>query len=146
MNLNFPQDCYYDRANHMWVRQEIGDKRLLIGIDALGLESLGDLAYIVLPQVGTRVTRDRPSGTLEAAKMTGELIAPVSGTIVARNDNILRTPSLVNHDNYGQGWLLAIEPSDWQKESAELVHGSELDAWVNAEVKRYHEQGWIHAS
>ena len=144
MGLNFPQDCYYDRTNHLWVQKHPDHPRVRVGIDSLGLESLGDLAYIALAPVGTRVVRGRPGGTLEAAKMTGELIAPVSGTVSARNEDVLRDPSLVNRENYGRGWLLIVEPSDWETESAELVHGPELDEWVRAEIEHYRQQGWIN--
>lgn len=141
MEFPFPQDRYYDPANHLWVQMDGG--RAQIGMDALGVETLGDLAYITLADVGVRVERGKPIGTMEAAKMTGELVAPISGTLVARNDKVLRDPSLVNRDAYGQAWLIAIQPSDWTAESSQLVHGDAVPAWVDAEVKRYREQGWL---
>ncbi len=141
----FPQDRYYDRRDHLWVLPEADGTRMRVGIDALGLESLGDLAYIALPLVGSTIERGKASGTLEAAKMTGEIIAPVSGKIVARNDPVLRDPSLVNRDNYQAGWLFTIEPSQWQTESASLVRGADIAAWADSEIARYRELGWIHA-
>ena len=143
LKINFPQDCHYDRANHLWVKMDPSGQAL-IGIDALGLEALGDLAYIVLPGIGTQLTRAKPMGTLEAAKMTGELIAPISGTVLARNERVLRDPSFVNRDNYGDAWLVAIQPSDWTAESADLVHGADIAAWAEAEIERYRSQGWIN--
>jgi glycine cleavage system H protein len=144
MQYNFPTDRYYDRKHHMWGRRERDAGRVLVGIDALGLESLGDLAYLVLPEMGAAVTRGQPCGTLEAAKMTGDLVAPFSGTVVARNDQVLSDPSLVNRDNYGQGWLFAIEPCKWTNEYPKLAHGAGIADWVEAETARYREQGWIH--
>ncbi len=144
MKYQFPKDRHYDRTNHMWAQRDPDTGRVIVGMDALGLESLGDLAYISLPSAGERLARGKASGTLEAAKMTGELLTPVSGTVVTRNENVLRDPSLVNRDCYGAGWLLAIEPSDWKTESAELVHGDAIDPWSQAEIERYRQQGWIH--
>lgn len=140
----FPSDRYYDAANHFWVQvDERG--RLRVGIDALGLETLGDLVYITLPTAGTAIARGQAMGTLEAAKMTGELIAPASGVVVQRNEKAAREPSLVNRDGYGAGWLLVIEPSSWEKESALLVHEPRLTTWVAEEIERYNRQGWINA-
>lgn len=146
MRFYFPQDRYYDRVNHLWFQMAPAGSRVNIGMDALGLEALGDLVYLTLSEVGMPVKRGKPLGTLEAAKMTGELIAPVSGTLVARNESVLRDPHLVNRDCYGEGWLVAIQPSDWATESMELVHGPDVTAWVEAEVERYRSQGWINVS
>ncbi len=144
MKYRFPTDRQYDRSNHMWAQRDPDTGRVLVGMDALGVESLGDLAYITLPLAGERTTRGKASGTLEAAKMTGEMIAPVSGTIIKRNEEVLRNPALVNRDCYGTGWLLAIEPTDWRTESAQLVYGDAVEVWGKAEVERYRQQGWIH--
>jgi glycine cleavage system H protein len=138
----FPPELYYDRATHVWARHEGG--RVTIGLDALGLESLGDMAYLSLQAVGFLARRGESFGSLEAAKMVGDLIAPVSGAIAERNDEVLRDPGLINRDPYGNGWILKITPSDWARESAELVHGAELRAWVEAEIERYRSQGWIN--
>lgn len=146
MKFHFPQDRYYYRVNHMWVQMNPENRRATIGIDALGLETLGDLAYVTLPEVGARIQRGEPIGTMEAAKMTGELIAPISGTCIARNERVLRDPSLVNRDGYGAAWLVIVEPSDWVAESAELVHGADVAAWVESEIERYQRQGWINVS
>jgi glycine cleavage system H protein len=137
----FPPDLYYDRSTHVWVRP--GDGRVTIGLDALGLESLGDMAYLTLQAAGNPARRGTPIGSMEAAKMVGDLIAPVSGAITQRNEEVLRDPGLVNRDPYRAGWLVEIAPSDWGRESAELVHGAALAAWVEEEVERYKSQGWI---
>ena len=138
---SFPPDLYYDRSTHLWVRHD--GNPVTIGLDALGLESLGDMAYLSLAAAGAPVRRGESIGTLEAAKMVGDLVAPVSGTIAARNEEVLRDPSLVNRDPYGAGWLVEITASDWAHDSAELVYGVELTPWVEAEIERYRSQGWI---
>ena len=137
-----PDDLYYDGNHHMWARLELSD-RVVVGIDALGLESLGELAYVSLHEVGKTVKRGKSIGTLEAAKMTGDLIAPVTGLLVERNENILRDPILVNEEPYGRGWLVVIEPSEWDTEYVDLIHGEALTPWVSSEIERYKSQGWI---
>lgn len=137
----FPPELYYDRATHVWARTD--SDAVTIGLDVLGLESLGDIAYLSLPAVGVPVRRGEAMGSVEAAKMVGDLVAPVSGVIVARNEAVLHDPGLVNRDPYGEGWIARIAPSDWARESADLVHGLGLRPWVEAEIERYRAQGWI---
>jgi glycine cleavage system H protein len=139
---HIPDDRWYD-AQHMWAWLEPSTGRVVIGIDTLGLAALGDLAYISLHAVSTPVKRGEAIGVLEAAKMTGDVVAPVSGTLAERNEQVLRDPLLVNSDPYGQGWLAVIEPTDWEHESAALISREALPAWIAAEVERYRSQGWI---
>ncbi len=82
---SFPRDRFYEREQHMWVLRD-PDGQVCVGIDVLGLESMGDLAYVSLREVGATVRRGTPIGSLEAAKMTGDVLAPISGRVVARND------------------------------------------------------------
>ncbi|MBI3170655.1 MAG: glycine cleavage system protein H [Chloroflexi bacterium] len=142
-SYEIPADLAYDREHHMWVQVDSASGDVFVGIDTLGLASLGDLAYVTLKDVGKSVKRGESIGTLEAAKMTGDLIAPVSGTIVARNDATVSNPGLVNQSPYVDGWMVVIKPSDWENESAQLVSGDGLPVWVESEVKRYKNQGWI---
>lgn len=141
--FEFPQERHYEATHHFWALHDSESSQASIGIDRLGLEALGDLAYVALPAVGSRVERGEPMGTLEAAKMTTELIAPLSGVVVERNEALLRDPSPVNTDPYGAGWLVRIEPADWPREAARLVSGEALIDWVAAEVERYRSEGWI---
>ncbi len=143
MTFHIPADRYYDGANHLWVRPDSATGRIVVGIDELGLQALGDLVYITLKEVGTPVKRGEAVGTLEAAKMTGDLVAPVSGILIGRSESVLRDPTLVNRDPYDQGWVASIDPTDWQKESRLLIFGDAIPAWVDAEVERYRTQGWI---
>lgn len=141
--FHIPDDRYYDGVNHLWAKADSATGRVVIGIDTLGLQALGDLVYITLKEVGTPVKRGEAVGTLEAAKMTGDIIAPMSGILIGRNEKVLRDPSMVNRDPYDTGWIVSIDPTDWKKESTSLVSGNAIPAWVEAEVGRYRMQGWI---
>jgi len=138
----FPADRHYDRESHLWARPQADGPLVQVGIDALGLAALGDLAYVSLCQPGTAVRRGEPVGTLEAAKITGEILAPLSGVVRQRNDAAVRDPSLVNGDPYAC-WLVAIEPQDWPGEAEALVSGPRLAPWVADELERYRAEGWI---
>ncbi len=137
----FPEELYYEKNSHMWIKKE-NDDIVLTGIDAIGLDNLGDLAYITLRPAGTRVKKGESMGTLEAAKMTGDVFAPVSGTIVAVNDACIQNPGIVNDDAYGKGWLVSIKADDWQRESEAFITGDDLKPWVEAEIKRLESQGF----
>ncbi len=141
--FHIPDDRYYDGANHLWAKVDSATGRLVIGIDELGLQAVGDLVYITLKEVGTPVKRGEAVGTLEAAKMTGDIIAPASGILIGRNESVLRDPALVNRDPYDTGWIVSLDPTNWKKESTTLVSGAAIPEWVAAEVERYRQQGWI---
>jgi glycine cleavage system H protein len=141
--LHIPMDRYYDASSHIWARKDSATGRILVGLDRLGLQALGDLAYIRLHPVGTAVLRGEPMGTLEAAKMTGDLPAPVSGILIGSNEAVLRDPTLVNRDPYDAGWIASIDATNWQAESADLIAGPAISTWVDSEVERYRKQGWI---
>ncbi len=97
-SYEIPADREYDREHHMWAQFDSASGDVFIGIDVLGLAALGDLAYVTLKDVGKSVKRGESLGTLEAAKMTGDLIAPVTGVIVARNDEILKSSGIARKD------------------------------------------------
>ena len=142
MSYDFPENLFFDKKHHVWCLPE-SDLLIRIGIDPLGLASLGDLAYLSLNPNGSKVSLGKPMGMLEAAKMTGELIAPVCGEIVERNQVVLNDPFQVNSDPYGAGWLAVIESENWNEDSKQLVTGEEVIAWSKEELKIYREQGWI---
>ncbi len=134
--FDVPHDLHYDRVHHLWARWDGAMRRVRVGIDSIGLESLGELAYVALKEVGTTVLRGESIGTLEAAKMTTTIAAPVAGTVCRRNDAVLRDPLLVNSDPYDAGWLVEIYPVSWEQDAAELVSGEDIRGWVAAEVER----------
>ena len=80
--FDFKSDRFYN-SNHFWSKQD--DAGIVtVGMDELGLDSLGEMAYLTLPAVGTPVEMGKVMGSMEAAKMTGELFAPISGIVVEK--------------------------------------------------------------
>lgn len=119
-NAWLPSDRNYDGESYLWVKPDNDNGKLHVGVGSPAIESLGELAYLTLAEPGTRVSRGESIGSMEAAKMTGEIVSPVSGTVVDRNDSALENPRMVSTDPYGAGWLVAIDPISWHKESNEL--------------------------
>ena len=137
--FDFKSDRFYN-SNHLWSKQD--DAGIVtVGMDELGLDSLGELAYLTLPSEGTPVEMGKAMGSMEAAKMTGELVAPVSGIVIEKNDRVLQNPLLVNEEPYGNGWLVKIEPTNWEEESEAMVSGDKLPDWVEQEIERFETQG-----
>jgi len=117
-----PDDVRYT-AEHEWVR--IVDERVRIGITDYAQRALGDIVYVSLPAPGTEVVAGQPLGEVESTKSVSDVYAPVSGEVVARNDELASRPELINTDPYGDGWMLEIRPSD----SAELAALLDADGY-----------------
>jgi len=107
--LRFPEELLYS-PTHEWVRVE--GNRAIIGITDYAQSELGDVTYLELPKVGDTVEAGQPFGVIESVKADEELFAPVSGTVVAVNQNAVDHPEIVNNDPYGDGWLIVVEMSD----------------------------------
>lgn len=107
--MEYPEDLRYSRE-HEWARSENG--RVRVGITDFAQDALGDVVYVDLPEPGTQVTSGQAFGEVESTKSVSDVFAPVSGTIVERNAALEEHPELVNENPYGDGWLVAIDPSD----------------------------------
>src|SRR4030042_114076 len=106
--LNFPENIFYT-PELLWIKVE--SQKLRIGISDLGVRSVKQLLYIrIACRKGAQVKKGDMLGIVETSKMVWEIIAPVSGVVVAINPKISSgdTTSLT-HDNYGEGWLLDME-------------------------------------
>jgi glycine cleavage system H protein len=108
--LLVPEELRYT-PEHEWVSAG-DDGPVRVGITDFAQDSLGDIVYIQLPDAGTPVTAGEAFGEVESTKSVSEIYAPVTGTVVARNDLLVDAPELVNTDPYGEGWLVQIEPAD----------------------------------
>jgi glycine cleavage system H protein len=80
-----------------------------VGVTDFAQQSLGDVVEVTLPRLGDTVTAGEACGDIESVKSVSDLIAPVTGTVRTRNDDITRTPELVNTDPYGHGWIFEVE-------------------------------------
>jgi len=116
----YPEDLRYT-SEHEWVRSPgESDGAVRIGITDFAQDALGDIVYVSLPEVGDDVEKGATVGELESTKSVSDLYAPVSGSVVARNESLDATPELVNSDPYGDGWLFEVVPSDLDQVEALL--------------------------
>jgi glycine cleavage system H protein len=100
-----PEDLKYTK-DHEWVRDEGGTVR--VGVTDYAQDALGDIVFVTLPETGTHVTAGQACGEIESTKSVSDVYAPVSGTVVERNEALDTSPELVNSDPYGDGWMMAI--------------------------------------
>ena len=105
-----PEDLRYTKE-HEWVRAE-ADGLLTIGITDHAQESLGDITFVDLPQVGNRFAAGAVFGVVESVKAASDLYLPVAGEITAINDGLDAAPEKANDDPYGDGWIVKLQPDD----------------------------------
>ena len=103
---NVPADLRYTKE-HEWAKLE-GDKAR-VGITAFAQEQLGDVVFVELPKVGTKVTAMKTFGVVESVKAVSDLFAPLSGEVVETNTELTKKPETVNSDPYGRGWMIVIK-------------------------------------
>jgi glycine cleavage system H protein len=106
---SYPDDLHY-HSEHDWARIEGGDATF--GITWYAQDALGEVVYFDPPAVGTSVSQDSPYTEIESVKAVSEVIAPLSGEIVAVNEALAQRPETINLDPYGGGWLVRVRLSD----------------------------------
>lgn len=107
--VKIPGELRYT-PEHEWVRDSSEGAR--VGITDFAQDSLGDIVYVQLPEVGATVTAGDSFGEVESTKSVSEIYAPISGEVTAVNQAVVESPELINTDPYGEGWLVEIRPSD----------------------------------
>jgi glycine cleavage system H protein len=120
---NIPTDLRYSRE-HEWVR--VNGSIARIGITDFAQDSLGDVVFVQLPDVGTDIVAGASASEIESTKSVSDVYVPVSGSVHAVNDALTDTPELVNSDPYGDGWILEVA----------LTDASQLDGLLDAEAYR----------
>jgi len=119
--MNFPENLKYT-TEHEWARVE--GKFGWIGITDYAQGELGDVVFIEIPAVGTKIEKGKAFGTIEAVKAVSDLFAPVDGEIVEVNAEVKDHPDVVNKDPYGNGWMVKITIADVNQVNALLDVGA----------------------
>ncbi|WP_415882764.1 glycine cleavage system protein GcvH [Neptuniibacter sp. QD29_5] len=107
---NIPSELKYV-ASHEWIRVE-GDGTVVIGVTDHAQDLLGDVVFVELPEVGAEVESGDETGVVESVKAASDVYAPLSGEVVAVNEDLEDSPELVNSDPYGDGWFFKLKLSD----------------------------------
>jgi glycine cleavage system H protein len=123
---SYPDDLLY-HSEHDWARIE-GDEGTF-GITWFAQDSLGEVVFFDPPQVGTEVAKDQPYAEVESVKAVSDVVAPLSGEIVAVNEALGEQPAAVNEDPYGEGWMVRVRFSD-PSERDELMDAAAYERLV----------------
>ncbi len=116
-------------AEHEWVDPLKSEDRVRIGITDFAQRALGDIVFVQLPEVGSRVEAGQPIGEVESTKSVSDVYAPVSGVLSARNTALDGAPDLVNTDPYGEGWMFEVS-LDQALDSGALLDSGGYDKQV----------------
>jgi glycine cleavage system H protein len=126
-DASYPDDLLY-HPEHDWARIEPGSDsdhpEATLGITWFAQDALGEVVFVEPPAIGTVLARDAPYAEVESVKAVSDVVAPLSGEIVAVNDALVDGPQAINEDPYGAGWLVRIKLSD----------PAERDALLDAEA------------
>jgi glycine cleavage system H protein len=119
--MNIPSELKYTK-DHEWVRME-GDEAV-IGITDFAQSELGDIVFVEIETEGDSLNKDEVFGTVEAVKTVSDLFMPLSGEVVAINNDLEDNPDKVNSSPYNEGWMIRVKISD----------ASEIDALLSSEA------------
>ena len=109
---NYPDDLKY-HAEHDWARIDPATPgEATFGITWYAQDTLGEVVFFTPPAVGDALTKDEHYTEVESVKAVSDVVAPLSGEVIAVNDELSNNPQLINEDPYGQGWLVRVRLSD----------------------------------
>jgi len=126
--FEYPEDLKYTNS-HEYIRLE--NNVATVGITAFAIDQLGDIVFLDLPEVGTKVEKGQTFGTIESVKAVEDIYSPVTGTVVETNTDLVDAPENITTDPYGASWLLKVNIEDV----------SELDDTLSAQNYREQVEG-----
>lgn len=117
---SYPEDLLY-HAEHDWARIDPANPdEAVFGITWYAQDAMGEVVFFDPPKVGSSVTKDAPYTEVESVKAVSDVVAPLSGEIIAVNDELSDSPERINEDPYGEGWLVRVRLSDPSEQEALL--------------------------
>ena len=125
-----PRDLQYS-VNHTWVEVQ-SDGSMRVGITDFAQEQLGEIVYIELPEIGKVYAQDEECGLVESVKSASDIYSPLSGEVIAVNEDIEENPEKINEDPYGDGWIFQIMP-DGDADDEDMVSVDEYEAHIEEE-------------
>lgn len=116
---------------HEWVEVQ-SENKVRIGITDFAQNQLGDLVFVDLPEVGTKVKADESMGSVESVKAVSDIFSPISGTVVEVNPLLEDAPETINSDCYGEGWMVVVE-LDQPEELKQLLNAEQYRGFTEEE-------------
>lgn len=126
-----PVELKYSKF-HEWAKAE--GNIVILGITDHAQESLGDIVFVELPEVGAAVKAGESYGSVESVKAVSDIIASINGKVIAINESVQDAPDLLNRDPYGEGWLIKVEAEDMSPLNS-MMSVAEYETFVSEEEK-----------
>ena len=125
--MNVPTDLLYT-SDHEWVN--VVGNVATIGITDFAQSELGDIVFVEFPELNSTVEKGHSAGSIEAVKAVADLYMPISGTVIAVNENLDDNPEAVNDTPYGDGWMVKVEIAN-QDEISDLLTATAYDDLIS---------------
>ncbi|MFO8041287.1 MAG: glycine cleavage system protein GcvH [Sodalinema sp.] len=130
MAFEYPEDLRY-LDSHEYVR--LDGEIATIGVSAFALDELGDIVFLELPEVGDTLSKGETFASIESVKAAEDLYAPISGTVIDRNEDALASPEGLAADPYGEGWLVKVRLDNPEDELEDTLSAEEYRAQVEGD-------------
>jgi len=136
---SFKEDLYYEK-NHFWAKVD-DEENVIVGATDFFQKLAGDIVFIELPMIGTKVEQGKPFSSLESGKWVGKVYAPVSGEVVEVNDDLEDEPELINESPYDEGWIVKIKPDNLTEDLEKLMRpGPEFEQFMKDEAEKHAQE------
>jgi len=122
----YPEEYHYTK-DHEWIKVE--NEEAVVGITDFAQKQLGDVVYVELPEVGTTFEFHQSLGVIESVKAVSDIYSPVSGDVVAVNEDLDGSPEMVNEDPHGKGWIIRLKLKD-ETEIEKLMSATEYEKFL----------------
>ena len=116
--MNVPDGLWYT-DEHEWIRLE--GETAVVGVTEYAQQELGDVVYVELPELGEVVEQKGSFGAVESVKAASDLYSPVAAEVIGVNEALTDSPELINKEPYGDGWIIEIRPTDWDRDRTNLL-------------------------
>lgn len=122
----YPEEYHYTK-DHEWIKVE--NDEAVVGITDFAQKQLGDVVYVELPEAGTAFEFHQSLGVIESVKAVSDIYSPVSGDVVAVNEELDGSPEMVNEDPHGKGWIVRLKLKD-ESELEKLMSATEYEKFL----------------
>lgn len=130
---HLPDDLLYDVDNHIWFK-EAGEGKVQLGMTAVATAMAGQLVAFTPKKVGRSVRPGKSCATVESGKWVGPAKSAAGGEVLEVNDSLVDKPDIANQDPYNEGWMVVIQPDDWDSVKAGLTPGDAVSGPYEAKM------------
>lgn len=136
-HCQFPDHLRYDQENNTWTSGG-EDGNVIVGVTSLLSAIAGKLTHASIRPVGTKVERGRSLATLESGKFVGPVVSPMSGIIIAINNDVIKRPKLLNDSPYDAGWIVKLKPTSFLVEKILLSRAIDMEDVLRTKIAVTH--------